>query len=560
LDHVWDPIEERREILLNNIYGVDLNEESVDITKLSLFLKVCRKGLILPNLEKNIKCGNSLISDPNFSDKSFQWKTEFPEIFKDGGFDVLIGNPPYVRHQGIKEYKSYLKDNYQAYTGLSDLYVYFFEKGLEILKHQGKLGFISSNKFIKVNYGQKLRKLILENFIFDKYVDHTYDSVFEGATTYPSVFILTKDLNNSDNNILINNKFEMEQSRLDYNSWGFEQPEILDLKDKIFKKGIKIKNIPGINFYIGIMTGLNEAFVIDETIKNEIINEDNKSSTFIKPLIRGKDIKRYHIDNNNLYLLYIPWNFPINEYNSIKNHLDKFKGNLLNRAVVKDGTIEWYALQRYAAGYFHEFENPKLIYPAIAQSLFTVYDDNKFFINDKCYLLTSKTLDIKYLGVLMSSRLLNFVFKFLGAPLQGNSFNLNKIFVEQLPIYSATVEEKRPFIIKANKMLELNKNLQYELNTFKDWLMHTFNIGKLSQKLEKYYELSFEDFLNEVKKKKINVKSRDNYQTLKQEFEKSITIMNPLLQQITETDSEIDKLVYGLYGLNEDEIKIVEED
>ena len=238
LDHVWDPIEERREILLNNIYGVDLNEESVDITKLSLFLKVCRKGLILPNLEKNIKCGNSLIDDPDFSDKPFKWEKEFKEIFQDGGFDIVIGNPPYVRQERIKEIKPYLKDNYNVYTGVADLYVYFFEKGLKLLKENGKLGFISSNKFIKTNYGKNIREFILENSDFEKYTDHTHDEIFADATTYPSIFILSKG-NNSGNKILVNNKFELDQSRLNSDSWGFESPEMLDLRDKIEKKVLK---------------------------------------------------------------------------------------------------------------------------------------------------------------------------------------------------------------------------------------------------------------------------------------------------------------------------------
>jgi hypothetical protein len=159
----FDNIGERREILINNIYGVDLNEESVDITKLSLFLKVCRKGLILPNIDKNIKCGNSLIDDPKFTDKPFNWEREFPEIFIEGGFDVVIGNPPYVRHQKIKDFKKYFKLNYSTYMGLADLYVYFFEKGINILKNAGKLGFISSNKFIRTTYGKNLRKFLLEN-------------------------------------------------------------------------------------------------------------------------------------------------------------------------------------------------------------------------------------------------------------------------------------------------------------------------------------------------------------------------------------------------------------
>jgi Type I restriction-modification system methyltransferase subunit len=186
----FDNIKERRSILLNNIYGVDLNEESVEITKLSLFLKVCRKGLKLPNLDQNIKCGNSLIDDPKYTDKPFNWEYEFYEIFEDSGFDIVIGNPPYVRQERIKDIKIYLKEKYDSYTGVADLYVYFFEKGLHILKIGGNLGYISSNKFIKANYGKKLRKLIMENASFKRYVDHTWDKVFEGATVHSSIFIL----------------------------------------------------------------------------------------------------------------------------------------------------------------------------------------------------------------------------------------------------------------------------------------------------------------------------------------------------------------------------------
>ena len=159
----FDNIGQRREILLNNIYGVDLNEESVDTTKLSLFLKVCRKGLKLPNLDKNIKCGNSIIDDPEYTDKPFKWEEEFPEIFVEGGFDVVIGNPPYVRQEKIKDIKPYLKNNYETYTGVADLYIYFFERGLKLLKEGGMFSFICSNKFTKANYGNNLRNYILKN-------------------------------------------------------------------------------------------------------------------------------------------------------------------------------------------------------------------------------------------------------------------------------------------------------------------------------------------------------------------------------------------------------------
>ena len=150
MDHVWDPIEERREILLNNIYGVDLNEESVEITKLSLFLKVCRKGLILPNLENNIKCGNSLVDDPIFTDKPFNWETEFPKIFKDGGFDIVIGNPPYVQMQKMPiKIREFWEDHFkETYASQNDLWYYFIVKGLGLLKDTGLLVL-----FIKIFYG-----------------------------------------------------------------------------------------------------------------------------------------------------------------------------------------------------------------------------------------------------------------------------------------------------------------------------------------------------------------------------------------------------------------------
>ncbi len=167
---------------------------------------------------------------------------------------------------------------------------------------------------------------------------------------------------------------------------------------------------------------------------------------------------------------------------------------------------------------------------------------------------------------LLSSKTLNFIFKLYANPLARTSskssenprYKFNKNAIGQLPIYPASPEEQKSLIDKTNDMLKLNKHLHNETNSFRDWLMHTFNIEKLSQKLEKYYKLSFDDFLNEVKKKKVNVKSRENYQTLKEEFEKSITIINPLIQKIEETDKEIDQRVYDLYGLTEDEIKIIE--
>jgi hypothetical protein len=551
--YVFDTLSKRREILLDNIYGVDLNSESVEITKLSLFLKVCEKDKILPAIDNNILCGNSIIDNPDFTNKPFNWEEEFKKIFKNGKFDIVIGNPPYVRQERITEIKPYLKDNYKVYTGVADLYVYFFEKGLQILKQDGKLGYISSNKFIKSNYGKKLRELIMNDTSFERYVDHTWDKVFAGATVHSSIFIIKKGFNNS-NKILVDNEFELEQQRLDITSWSFERPEVLDLRDKINLVGTPLKDISGLGFYRGLLTGYNDAFVIDKKIRDDLIKQNPKNEEIIKPLLRGRDIKKWKLDFQELYLIWTYVGVPIENYPLIKKHLDLYEEKLKKRT---DQGNHWWELRH--CNYYLEFEKEKLIYPNLAPKLFAVFDEKGFYTNQKCFIITSDTINLKYLGVLLSSKTLNFIFKFLGSTLEGKRFDLNKKFVEQLPIILINVDKQKPFIEKTDKMLELNKDLMNELDGFKDWLKLTYEINKVSKKLDKYYELSFDDFLDEVKKKKVDVKSRKKYEALKKEFETSIMIINPLVKQIMENDKEIEQMVYKLYGLTEEEIKIIED-
>lgn len=558
LDSYFDKAKNRRKILKNNIYGVDLNEESVDITKLALFLKIAQKDKKLPHIDKNIKCGNSLIDNPKYTDKPFNWEDEFKEIFDNGGFDIVIGNPPYVRQERIKEIKPFLKENYETYTGIADLYVYFFEKGLKIIKNKGMMAYICSNKFIKANYGKKLRSHIISNSKFYVYVDHTHDNIFEDASAYPSVFILKKELPTDTDKIFVNNEFEIEQNRLSVDSWGFEKPEILDLRDKIDSLGLKIKEIEDVNIYRGILTGFNDAFVIDNDMKEHLIEQDYKNKDIIKPIVRGKDIKRWLIDYKDLYLLYIPWDFKIDEYPSIKKYLLTHEESLKKRPEVKAGRFNWYALSRYASDYIDNFEKPKLIYPNIASRLFATYDNNSFYTLDTAYFIVSENISIKYLGALLSSKTLNFRFKFLGTPLRGNYYKLSKVFFEELPIFIASNEEQMTIIKEVDCLLQLKNNLLIEMSSFKRWLKINFEIEKLSLNLEDYSMLTFNEFLLELKKKKINVNPRDVFNLLEVEFNRSLNQINPLKNEIKKIEENIDQMVYELYGLTEDEIDIIE--
>lgn len=556
--YVFDHIEKRREILLNNIYGVDLNEESVEITKLSLFLKVCRKNLKLPNLNKNIKNGNSLIDNHDFTDKPFNWEEEFPDIFKDGGFDVVIGNPPYVRQERIKEIKSYLKDNYEVYTGVTDLFAYFFEKGLKILNRNGYFSFICSNKFTQTKSDMPLRKFILKHK-FLKFTDYTGKDVFKDVTTNPAVFIIKNSLNVNNNDIIINESFKIPQNRLKEEIWSFKDPTILDLKDKLNKIGVKLKDLD-VKIYYGIKTGYDKAFIIDAKIKNQLINQDNRNKEIIKPLIKGKDLKRYRLNFKDTYLIFTRRGIDIDNYPSIKSYLNQYKERLTprnkNQTIGrKPGDYKWFEIQD-TISYYPLFNEEKILWGNLSLHPNFSYSDEELYINAPANLLIGE--NIKYLLAILNSKLSGFIFDLIGVRVDSGYLEWKKNRVEQLPIYPATPEQQQPFTEKADHMLQLNQELQEELNGFNHWIHKEFNVDKLSKKLEKYYELSEYEFIDELRKKKVDTKSRKNREYLEREFTESLAIIKPLLNDIEKTDSEINQMVYELYELNEDEIKIIE--
>jgi len=465
----------------------------------------------LPDLDDNIKCGNSIIGTVGLNNtdiqrfNAFEWDEEFSEIKKNGGFDAVIGNPPYVRQEKIKEIKPYLKDHYETYTGVADLYVYFFERGLKLLKEGGMFSYICSNKFTRAKYGTNLRKFILK-YNLKQYIDYTGKNVFEDATVDPCVTIIKKEERGNNGTVLINDEFEIPQNRLNELGWILKPIEILDLNEKIIAQGKKIKDIKNLKFYRGILTGYNKAFIIDENIKKDLISKDPKNSEIIKPMIMGRNIKKWEIDFKNNYLIFTRRGIDINKYPVIKEYLIAFKEKLTPRnegqkVGRKPGDYKWYEIQD-TISYYKEFEREKLIYPVITSSLFAVFDKNKFYLNDKCFMIASDDLNLKFLNALLASKTLNFVFKLLGSPLGKSGIELRKIYVEQLPIYPATPEEQKPLIELADQMLQLHEDIK------------TARTPQEKKSIER---------------------------------------------QISATDKQVDNLVYELYGMTEDEIKIVED-
>lgn len=555
-------------ILENNLFGVDVNEESVEIAKLSLWLRTAKPNRKLNSLNENIKCGNSLIDNKEIAgEKAFNWKEEFPKVFAKGGFDIVIGNPPYVQLQSSKELSESLDNiGYKTYEKTGDLYCLFYEKGNIILKENGILGFITSNKWLRANYGKSLRRYLLENTTIQLLVD-LGSGIFESATVDSNILLFSKHKTNtpqvfpsidlskekifSDFTIYETRKVNIEPKEDDI--WIISNPIEQQIKQKIESKGTPLKDWD-IEIFRGVLTGYNEAFIIDTEKRNELVIADPKCAEIIKPILRGKDINRYNADWANLWLINTHNGYNgtprinIEGYPSIKDHLDNYLPQLEKRYDKGDTP---YNLRNCA--YVDLFNKRNLFYPDICQSLSFCVVENTF-TNNTGYFLNTDNL---YLLTVLNSKLINYYFKFISAQLGESGIRCFTIYIEKIPIPELKEDDYKLFIDKADLMLGLNKELQELINSFVRSLGRRFEGLELSNKLKDWHLLEFKVFIKELAKKKIKLtlsQEAEWEEYFNQEKEKTIEIKN----KIDLTDREIDKMVYELYGLNNEEIAIIE--
>jgi len=536
----------KKQILLNNLYGVDIDTQAVEVTKLSLLLK-CMEGetgssiaaemrfgeRLLPTLDSNIKCGNSLV-DLDFYDgqldfepaaekkiKPFSWQKAFPTVFKQGGFDAVIGNPPYVRQELLSDYKNYFQKTYSVYHGMADLYSYFFEKGIGLLNEKGLFGIIVANKWMRANYGEPLRKWMKEQPI-KQIIDFGDLPVFQGATTYPCIVIAAKektkkaievtDVKTLDFSSLTEyvdkNKIAVKQNSLDDGGWNLgSEAEQLLLK-KLQRTGIPLSKYVDKKIYYGIKTGLNEAFVIDEETKKKLIQEDKRSAEIIKPFLGGRDIKRFQPLQSNSYLIMFPkgftnqkgsnprnaWKWLEENYTSLAEYLKPFEEKGKKRS---DQGDYWWELR--ACDYLDEFDNAKLMLPDIALRMQASYNDSGFYCVNTAYIIPKAD---KYLLGLLNSQLIQFLYAKMSSSIQGGYLRFIRQYLEVLPIFCNPEKQLHDEIVKlVDTMLLLNQQKQTA--------------------------------------------------TLPEQI-------NQLEQRIEHTDDANNKKVYQLYGLTEEEIKIVE--
>ncbi|WP_349687130.1 class I SAM-dependent DNA methyltransferase [Campylobacter jejuni] len=404
------------------------------------------------------------------SNHPFEWRFEFPEILDDDGnfkgFDLIIGNPPYIRQEEIKELKNTLSKNYKVYKGTADIYTYFYELGFNVLKENGILSFITSNKYTRAGYGEALREFLLKNTCILKYIDLNGIKVFDSATVDTSILSFEKikikentfkylSLNNE---LLKNYDFEISaikeflnisQNSLSKESFAFNDESTNALKTKIEKLGTPLKDWHGLNINYGIKTGLNEAFIITTEKKDEILanckDEDEKERTakLIRKMLRGRDIKRYRYEWAGLWVINTHNGYKskngekveainIEHYPSLKKHFDEFYPQLEKRS---DKGLTPYNLRNCA--YIEEFEKEKIVYPNMNKEFIAFFDNEFFLLNQKCFILSHQSNNKKellYLTALLNSNVNFYCFKQIGAKLGASGYEMSKIFVEKLPI------------------------------------------------------------------------------------------------------------------------------
>lgn len=560
----------KRKILLNNLFGVDIDAQAVEVTRLSLSLKALEdtrrdeltaertlfKQTVLPDLGGNIKCGNSLIRNDysllpleRLTVKAFEWSDEFPEIMAAGGFDAVIGNPPYIRIQTLQEtgpeQVAYLKDRYRAASsGNYDIYVVFVEKGLSLLNERGRLGFILPHKFFNSKYGEPLRGLIAEGQHLAHVVHFGDQQIFDGATTYTALMFLHKHGHDSFELVRVNGldkwqrgepqtRGEVKAKSVTAAEWNFTVGKGAALFERLSQMPVKLGNVAHI--FVGLQTDADDVYILEEVRRDRerVLCESKFSGhqlwledEHLKPFLKGSlNIRRYFLSDVTKRLIFpyetqdgksvlIDAEVYKRRYPLTWLYLEESRARLVARNKGQMGR-EWY-------GYVYKknhtrFDLPKLLVPSIATgSCFAAdFEGQYYFVGSGggggggygITLLSEIDISAHYLLGLLNSSLLSSYLKSISTPFRGGYLALNRQYIEQLPI--------RPI----------------NFSDSADKAHH----GKLAQLVESMLALH-------------QHKAAAHTQGEQEQIQR----------QIDATDRQIDTLVYELYGLTSDEIALVQ--
>ncbi len=570
----------KKEILLNNIYGVDIDAQAVEVTKLSLLLKVLEgesqetigsqlsllQERVLPDLSKNIQCGNSLIGpdyyeghqltigfgddEERYRVNAFDWKGAFPQVFIHGGFDAVIGNPPYIRSQTLESTnRDYFTKVYKSATKTYDIYVLFIEKAVSMLSKTGRCGFILPNKFFTTDYGEGLRKLLGSKSLVDRIVDFEDGQIFAGAGTYTNLLFLRENSTNEPEyialgfvfkergskgleDVLLKTIIEFEKIKItdDGSRWTLASgkrgnillrtqekfPPFADFSSHIFQ-GLKtsadkvflIKVISENGNLVSIENGLGEKAVIEKSI--------------LKPVVKGEDVRRYYTDKSqNLFIIY-PYTVDANG-----------KARTISSTIIeKNYPKVWAYLNQY-------------------KKLLGARDNGIWLSRDDWYVFARS----QNIGTFAGEK---FLLPYMTTRLRANLDKAENLFFVNITTggygFRLQVNEKPEYVLGLLNSMFLNHAIQQMTNKFRGGY---FAVNKQGIERLPYRPINFSDSAEVAKYKKMVSLVERMLSLQKQPTARTPQEQEMVKREIESTDRAIDKLVYELYGLTEEEIKIVE--
>jgi methylase of polypeptide subunit release factors len=520
------------EILEKNIYGVDINEESVEIAKLSLWLRTAQKGRKLNTLSNNIKCGNSLIDDPEVAgDKAFSWHNEFPDIFTKGGFDVVIGNPPYVRVQNMDDTSvTFFNNNYKTAFKNYDLYILFTEKITDLINSSGIASFIMPKKFVTTDYGKLLKQFLYENKLLKQFIDFDVLQIFPEATTYTGIFTFDKKdkecfeyIKISDNPLSIEN---IQPTALPYQSiknesWLLLSNEEIALFEKISNQGVKLIDISA-KLFQGLVTGKDSVFILEKTELGFFSKETTKYYNFnvdnelIKPLLKGSEIGRYNTPISNNFVIFpytiendnakiIPLEIIQQKDNTLYTYLLENEKKLRERENGKFDNDNWYSFSRNQN--IAQMPKQKILTQVLAKRSSLTIDKTGSY----CFvgggtaggygIILKESYSLDKILPILNSKLLQWYIQQYASPFSGGYYAYSKTTMSEFPIILDNYENLN---LKTEILSNLINIFEVKSSDMNSLIKSKFKVDKTSKKINEWYNLSFNSFYLELQK--LNIK------------------------------------------------------
>ena len=607
-----------RQILQENLYGVDVNAESVEITRLSLWLKTARTDRPLSNLDRTIRAGDSLVVPPEPGDamqpvfdalpaetraRAFDWQVAFPEVFggdaggdgqagpvplRGGGFDCVLGNPPYVRAEWFTDLKPYLLEAFDVYHGSADLYTYFVEQGARLLAPGGKLAYIVSNKWMRAGYGEPLRAFLATHTVAETVLDFGHAPVFEEADTFPVILSLRVPADGAgeeggDSTVQVatvprarlreaplaqfvaEEAFRVPWSRFSAEPWSLEPEEARDLVARIQQVGTPLAEFAGVEPYSGIKTGLNEAFLVEDGDKRDLVAADPSAAEILVPYVRGSDVERWTPDWKGQWMLALassgnrdwPWTGADDPeavfrqtYPSVYARFEPLRDRLVKRT---DQGVHWWELR--SCDYYDLFDAPKISYQEIQFHPQYALDTAGLYGNNKVHFLP--TGDRYLLGVLNSPLLWWYAWRTL-PHMKDDALSPARYLMKAMPIAEPSAEARGTVETHVGELVCLTGERRQQAAELLDWLRIEHGVATPGRALESFWTLDDATFAREVKKRSGHSKlSPALLREIHDAFAEATGRLSALEGSVLAHERSVSEAVLDAYGLTPDERALV---